>query len=83
MDQTQVKPSYLTEEMSTSEVARREQQIKNLELHCRFMMKDVSDENSHRQLRGQGSGIGMLLQSYADDLVFIQLEDVTLLSNSY
>ena len=76
MDQTQVKPSYLTEEMSTSEVTRREQE--NLELHCRFMMKVVSEENSHRQLRGQGSGIGMLLQSYADDLVFIQLEDVTL-----
>ena len=78
MDQTQVKPNYLTEEMSTSEVTRREQEIKNLELHCRFMMKAVSDENSHRQLRGQCSGIGMLLQSYADDLVFIQLEDVTL-----
>ena len=52
---------------------------KILEVNTKLLLeKAAASANRASHLRGQGCGISMLLQNYADDLFFVQLEDATL-----
>ena len=78
MAQPQVKMAQ-SEDVTDLHVATiTETQAQNLEGHTKFIMQEVAAYGNRRRLRGRGSGIGMFLQIYADDLVFVQLEDVIL-----
>lgn len=78
MAQPKVKMTKKVDETDLHVATITETQAQNLEGHTKFIMQEVASYSNRRHLRGQGCGIGMLLQTYADDLIFVRLEDVTL-----
>ena len=68
----------------SDETTYREEGVDDLEAtqlkwHTKLLMRRArTGARRNRQLRGQGCGIGMLMSCYADDLVYVQPDDVTL-----
>lgn len=81
MDQPQARMARYLLKTHSLEVSTTTTDTKLLEMNTKLLLERAAASASRaRNLRGQGYGIGMLLQIYADDLVFVQLEDVTLKS---
>ena len=80
MAQHQGKIAQSEDERDINVATIMETQAQNLEGHTKFIMQEQASYDNRSHLRGRGYGIGMFLQIYADDLVFVQLEDVTLKS---
>ena len=78
MAQPKVKMAKRVDKADLHVATITESQAQNLEGHTKFIVQEAASCGKRRYLRGQGCGIGMLLQTYADDLVFVRLGDVAL-----